>query len=712
MDEGFYRQLLKVAKTASVAYYEYDDPVMLDSEYDGIMRTLESIEKDHPEWTDPESPTKVVGGKASDLFAKVEHPTKMLSLKNAYSEEDVTSFCLKAQEMKEADKYAQPDDPNCLFIVEPKLDGLTLVCKYDHGVFVQAVTRGDGYIGEDVTANALMLSGLPKFLPKPGQAVTLYCRGEVIMPRQVFTQLNKELVEAGGQPMANERNAAAGALRQSDPLVTRRRKLTITFYDMWAYDYQGKEILLDEVEKLRFMDENTLPTVSGDSIMVHCTARQKHIKDYPDWVVEDDRTRLHPSLYAEFDQRRPFNWERWEVNEAIAWFYRARHGLWFATDGAVIKVNNRFVQFAMGSTDKFPRWAIAFKFEQPQYDTILQRVTWSVGRTGKVTPVAEFDPVVIDGTEVKNATLNNPYYIKSLGGLREGDMIAVFKAAQIIPQVSCVVCKNQNALELDTPKFCPSCGAKLELDGPNVVCRNKECIGKITARIEWFVSKPCMDIRGLGKKIVHELCEKLHLQSPSDLYLLTPGTLMEHCGYTEATAKRLVDSITASKRQTFARVLAAIGIDGIGTSKAWAIARNYGSFDKFVTAVNAGSFKMTGIGSIGIQAIKESLLSEDMMLLIQNLRTHGLQFECVAAKVVKKEGKLAGKVFVITGKLRNVRQMYVELIVKNGGKVNESVTRHTSYLIAGEGGGTKRIMAQRHEVPIITEDQFMEMIKT
>ena len=212
-------------------------------------------------------------------------------------------------------------------------------------------------------------------------------------------------------------------------------------------------------------------------------------------------------------------------------------------------------------------------------------------------------------------------------------------------------------------------------------------------------------------KTHQELCEKLHLKSPSDLYLLTPGTLMEHCGYTEATARRLVDSITASKTQPFARVLAAIGIDGVGTSKAWSIANNYSGFDAFYAAVIGGKFKLQGIGPAGVQAIKDSLLSDDMTLLIQNLRGHGLQFTCVTHKKMREEGKLAGKVFAITGKLNNVRKMYTELIVKNGGKVTENVNKHTSFLIAGEGGGSKRTLAQRHEVPIITEDQFMEMIK-
>lgn len=661
-----YEDLCLKARHAAEAYYEKDSPIMSDQEYDALILQIEAMEKADPSLRHPNSPTRRVGGRAVEGFKKVKHPKKILSLKNAYNDDDLEAF------FKTLPEY----EPGIMFSVQPKYDGLTLVCKYVGGKFVQAVTRGDGNIGEDVTENAKHIIGLPLVLENKEMVEaqnTLWVRGEVLMYKEDFEALNKQL-ERNGQPkMANERNAAAGALRQKDPRVTWERKLHVVFYDMWDdsdYLYQTEEDMLCILQHLGFRSAHE------DAMTV------------PMWAAEGSSAL--------------------DVRLAIAWIAENREKFPFRIDGAVVKLNDKFAQEDMGNAEKFPKWAIAWKYEQPQYDTKLLDVQWQVGRTGRLTPVAWFEPVLIDGTSVKFATLNNPDYIAGLGGLREGDVVSVYKAAEIIPQVDRVVEPNESGKEFVTPDKCPVCGSKLERDGANLKCPDMLCKGKLTAMLTYFCSKPCMDIQGLGQSIIEELVERNIAWTVPDLYRLQVEDLMKLPRTTELVATKLYKAIQSSKQMPFDRVLCALGYRNVGTVASRRLTEKFPSYKELVLASEAQLAAVPGIGKIKAKEIWEDINNEENRGIVDQLIGFGLKFEC-EKPATQLDNTLQDKGFCFTGKLSHPRDWYRSFVSSHGGMFKEAVTGSLDYLVAGDGGGSKRSKAKALGIPIITEEQLMEM---
>lgn len=663
-----YDELCRKAKMAAEAYYVKDSPIMTDPEYDALIRQMEEMEKADPTLRRPDSLTQIVGGRPAAGFKKVKHQKKILSLKNAYNDADLDAFF----------KTVTGIQPDTKFVVEPKYDGLTLVCKYVDGKFVQAVTRGDGKVGEDVTENAKHIIGLPMQLSNMDMlqidSHIIWARGEVLMFKADFEELNKRL-EANGQPkMANERNAAAGALRQKDPRVTWNRKLHIVFYDMWE---DNGEYYTEEWGMLQTMRVLGFESAYDDTETVPMTASS------------DDPN--HHDV-------------RWAIKD----LYEQREKLPYKIDGAVVKLCNKELQEDMGNAEKFPKWAIAWKYEQPQYDTKLLGVQWEVGRTGRLTPVAWFESVLIDGTSVQFATLNNPDYIAGLGGLREGDIVSVYKAAEIIPQVDRVVEPNEDGQEFVTPEKCPDCNSKLERDGANLKCPNMFCLGKMAAQMTYFCSKPCMDIQGLGQSIINELVERNIAWSIPDLYRLRVEDLMKLPRTTELVATKLQKAIQASKQMPYDRVLCALGYRHVGTVASRRLTEKFPSYAQLLVCSVEQLAAVPGIGKVKAKEIWEDINSEENKNIVRQLAGFGLKLEC-EKPATQLDNTLQDKGFCFTGKLSHPRDWYRSFVSSHGGMFKEAVTGSLDYLVAGEGGGSKRSKAKALGIAIITEEQLMEM---
>ena len=666
MPNELYDKLCQKAKDACKAYYEDDNPIMSDQEYDGLVRQIEDMELADPSLRLPDSPTGTIGGRAVPGFQKVKHPKKILSLKNAYNDADLEAFFKSIPDAK----------PDTMFVVQPKYDGLTLVCKYVNGKFVQAVTRGDGMIGEDVTENAKHLVGLPQTLKNMDQVDvgdTLYVRGEVLMYKSDFEALNKRLELNGQQKMANERNAAAGSLRQKDPQVTWNRRLHVIFYDMWE---PNGEFYEHELEMLQAMETLGFACAREDS-------------DYVPMKCIDGSDAL-------------------DVRMAIQGLFENRDMLRYRIDGAVVKLDDKITQNYMGNAEKFPKWAIAWKYEQPEYTTHLRDVTWEVGRTGRITPVAHFDPVFIDGTRVMFATLNNPDYIAALGGLHYDDVITVFKAAEIIPQVGSVQESKQDNKEFCVPVKCPVCDSKLVRDGANLKCPQWLCKGKLSAMLTYFCSKPCMDINGLGETLIQAMVERNVAWTIPDLYRLKVEDLMKLPRVSEQVANKLLKAITASKQMPFDRVLCAIGYRNVGTVASRRLVERFQSYANLKMAGIEQIATVPGIGMNKAQEIWEDINSVENDNIVQQLMDAGLKFEC-DKPAEQQDATLEGKGFCFTGKLSHPRDWYRTFVSSHGGLFKEAVTGSLDYLVAGEGGGSKRSKAVALGIPIITEEQLMEM---
>lgn len=666
MPNELYDKLCQKVKDACKAYYEDDNPIMSDQEYDGLVRQIEDMELADPSLRLPDSPTGTIGGRAVPGFQKVKHSKKILSLKNAYNDADLEAFFKSIPDAK----------PDTMFVVQPKYDGLTLVCKYVDGKFVQAVTRGDGVIGEDVTENAKHLVGLPQTLKNTDQVDvgdTLYVRGEVLMYKHEFEALNKRLELNGQQKMANERNAAAGSLRQKDPQVTWNRRLHVIFYDMWE---PNGEFYEHELEMLQAMETLGFACAREDS-------------DYVPMKCIGDSDAL-------------------DVRTAIQGLFENRDMLRYRIDGAVVKLDDKITQNYMGNAEKFPKWAIAWKYEQPEYTTHLRDVTWEVGRTGRITPVAHFDPVIIDGTRVMFATLNNPDYIAALGGLHYDDTITVFKAAEIIPQVGSVQESKQDNKEFCVPVKCPVCGSKLVRDGANLKCPQWLCKGKLSAMLTYFCSKPCMDINGLGETLIQAMVERNVAWTIPDLYRLKVEDLMKLPRVSEQVANKLLKAIQASKQMPFDRVLCALGYRNVGTVASRRLVERFQSYANLKMAGIEQIATVPGIGMNKAKEIWEDVNNVDNDNIVQQLMGAGLKFEC-DKPAEQQDATLEGKGFCFTGKLSHPRDWYRTFVSSHGGLFKEAVTGSLDYLVAGEGGGSKRSKAVALGIPIITEEQLMEM---
>ena len=648
-------ELRTVIEKNNRLYYDQDAPELEDFEYDALTRELKELEAQFPELVTPTSPTQHVGGTPSGRFAKVTHAVKMESLLDAFSFEELRDFDRRVREAGVEPEY----------VVEIKIDGLSCSLEYENGMLVRASTRGDGVVGEDVTANVKAIKRIPKQLKNAPEFLEV--RGEVYMPHEAFRHLCAEQELQGAAPFKNPRNAAAGSLRQKDAKITGSRGLSIFVFNVQRI--RGKE-LTTHAESLDYLKSLGLPV----SPRYH--------------VVHDIETAI-----AEIEQ-----------------IGQSRSTLDFDMDGAVIKVNDFAQRDRMGSTNKFPRWAIAFKYPPEVKETTLRSIEVAVGRTGVLTPTACFDPVFLAGTTVARATLHNEDFIRQLG-LCIGDTIQVRKAGDIIPEVIGVTRHEAEAQPYQMPEVCPSCGAPvvhLE-DEAALRCVNPECPAQSLRNIIHFASRDAMDIDGLGAAVAAQLVEKGLVHSAADLYDLTLEQLLTLEKFKEKSATNLLQAIENSKQNNLDKLLFGFGIRNIGDKAAALLAEHFGSLEAIREATEEQISEIDGFGGVMTQSVTEFFAKDGTTDLIHRLADAGLNMQW---KGEPKGDKLAGKTLVVTGTLETLSRNEAEaLIVKNGGKASGSVSKKTAYVVAGTAAGSKLTKAQALGVPVLTEEEFLAMLR-
>lgn len=648
------RELTDLLNDANTKYYVLDAPEMADFEYDRLMRELEELEAQHPDLALPESPTKRVGGEALSQFEKVQHTVPLMSLQDVFSVEELQEFLEK---MKEA--Y-----PSAEFSVEPKIDGLSVALEYENGVFVRGATRGDGQVGEDVTENLKTIRSIPMTIPDA--PARLIVRGEVFMPKSVFHQLNEER-EAEGKPLfANPRNAAAGSLRQLDPKIAARRKLDILIFNVQMAE--GVEFASHE-ESLKYLKERKFKVVGA--------------KFYTD----------AQKVIARIDQ----------INDT-------RESFTFDIDGAVVKVNDLQQRAALGATAKFPRWAAAYKYPPEIKETVVEDIVIQVGRTGVLTPKAVVRPVRLAGTTVTNATLHNQDFITALG-LSIGDTVKIRKAGEIIPEILQVTNHQSGAQVYQIPSICPVCGAKVErdADGAFLRCTGAACPAQLSRALAHFVSRDAMDIDGLGKNIVEALIEKGFVKTPADLYYLTLDEMKQLWSKGDTQAKKLLKAIEESKSRDLSRLIFALGIRQVGAKAGKTLAGHFGNLDALMDASLEELTGVDDVGGITAQNILDWFAQPSAREMIERLRAAGVNFE---RQRTVTDARFAGMTFVLTGALTKfTRDQATEKIELFGGKASGSVSKKTTYVVVGENAGSKERKARELGIPILSEDDFLNMIQ-
>ena len=636
-------------------YYDNDAPELEDYQYDALNRELKELEAQFPELVKADSPTQKVGGTANGRFAKVVHTVKMESLLDAFSYEELRDFDRRVRDSGVEPEYA----------VEVKIDGLSCSLEYENGQLVRASTRGDGVVGEDVTANVLAIRSIPKKLKNAPEYLEV--RGEVYMPHEVFKALCAEQENLGVAPFKNPRNAAAGSLRQKDPKVTASRGLAIFVFNV--QQVRGASFS-SHTESLEFCKKCGLPV---------------------------------SPRYSTFT----------DIEQAIAEIEdigNRRGELSFDMDGAVIKVNNFAQRQSLGSTNKFPRWAVAYKYPPEVKETELLSVEVSVGRTGVLTPTAQFAPVTLAGTTVARAILHNEDFIRQMG-LCLGDTIQVRKAGDIIPEVIGVSHHKEGAVPYVMPTHCPSCGAAavhLE-DEAALRCVNPECPAQALRNLIHFASRSAMDIEGLGPAVCTQLVEKGLVHSAADIYTLTKEQLLTLDKFKEKSSLNLLNAIDNSRKNNLDKLLFGLGIRNIGDKAAALLAEHFGSMEAVQAATAEQIGAIEGFGSVMAQSVVTFFAREGTQDLIRRLAEYGVNMQWRGeAKTIKLEGKT----LVVTGTLETLSRIEAEaLIVKNGGKASSSVSKKTSYVVAGTAAGSKLTKAQSLGVPVLTEQEFLAMLQ-
>jgi len=645
-------------------YYVRNDPEISDFEFDKLMHRLQELERERPELITPDSPTQRVGGQPAEEFPKVRHSVAMLSLDNTYSVEEVRDFDRRVRELSGQAKVE--------YVGELKLDGLSMALTYEHGVLTRGVTRGDGVVGEDVTPNVKTIRSVPlridaSKLAVIGSPTRFELRGEVIMTRKAFEQLNA-LREAAGEPkFANPRNAAAGSMRQLDPRIVAERKL-----DMYLYYLQmDGAVPLPEHAK-------TLEALA-----------QMGFKVNPYW-----------RLCRSFDDLLNFIQE-WETK---------RDSLDYEIDGIVLKVNNSRLWEELGTTAKSPRWAVAYKYPARQATTQVKDIRPQVGRTGTLTPVADLEPVDVGGVTVSHATLHNMDEIERLG-VKIGDTVLIQRAGEVIPQVVKVVKQAPEGREFRMPKRCPVCGGEVHRAEGEVAyrCVNAACPARLKESLLHFAGRRAMNIDGLGDKLVDQLVDKGLVRDVADLYSLTPDQLgnLERMG--EKSAQNVLDEIEKSKKAELTRVIFALGVRFVGERTAQFLADHFGSLDGLAKARKEELYEVEEVGPRVAEAILEFFREKRNLAVLEKLRKASLQLE--EKKVRKGEGKLAGKQFVLTGTLpRYSRDQATRMIEEAGGRVIGSVSKKTDYVVVGSDPGSKLDKARSLGVKTIDERELLKLL--
>ena len=642
-------------------YYNEDNPIISDMEYDGLLRKLKEMEKEYPALLEiDDSPTEKIGGTASNKFSKVEHKVPMLSLSNTYNIAEIEDF---DKRVKKIINFSEKIE----YILELKLDGLSISLIYENGNLTRAVTRGDGKIGEDVTENIMEIESIPKKLKEP---ISLEVRGEIILPIQNFNKINEEREENGEEVFANPRNAAAGTIRQLDSTIVSKRGLDCYLYYLVNAENYG---IKTHLESIKFIEKLGFKTT-------------KVFEKYSDFKT------LEKSI------------EKWRIK---------REKLDYETDGLVIKINDFSFYETLGYTTKSPRWAIAYKFPAEQVKTRLLDVTFQVGRTGVVTPVAELEAVNLSGSVVKRASLHNFDEIRRKD-IKIGDNVIVEKAAEIIPQVVNVVFDDRKGTEkeIKEPESCPACGTKLVKEEGLVAlkCLNPHCPEKIKREISYFVSRDAMNISGLGEKIVEKFIELEKIKTVVDIYFLenyrNELENLEKMG--KKSVENLLNSINESKNQDFSKVLYALGIPFVGKFNANLLSKTFKDIDVLKEKSVEELLEVKGIGDKAAIAVNTFLNNENNWKIITELKEIGLKFKFEEDELKEvKDNPIKGKNFLATGKLQKYKRNEIkDIILEKGGNYLSAVSKNLDFLIAGEKAGSKLEKAQNLGIRILSEDDF------
>ncbi len=644
-------------------YYEQDAPEISDFEYDRMFRRLQDLEAQYPALDSPDSPTKRVGGRALDKFEKFTHTVQMGSLTDVFSFDELDQFL---------DRMDEALGTKVEYSVEPKIDGLSVSLIYENGVFVRGATRGDGFVGEDVTENLRTVRSIPLKLSEP--IPYLNVRGEVYMPRRVFEETNLTR-EAEGQPLfANPRNAAAGSLRQLDSKIAAKRRLEIFVFNLQ--------------EGVLYMDGHA-PKTHGETLARLEALGFSVLPEYK-ILTGSEAVKAHVEALGEM-----------------------RSELSFDMDGAVIKVNDLASRITVGEGTGVPKWAVAFKYPPEEKETKLLDISVQVGRTGVITPIAELAPVHLAGTTVSRATLHNGNFIKEKD-IRIGDTVIVRKAGEIIPEIACAITKHRTGAEApyEMPSICPSCGQAVKQDdcgdGAAVRCVNPACPAQRSRSIAHFASKGAMNIDGLGPQMVELLLRNEKIRDVTDLYTLKIEDVKDLDRMGEKSAKNLIAAIEGSKGRGLEKLLYALGIRQVGEVAAEQIAGRFGTLDALYHATAEDFTAMSDIGEITANYILEYFADPDHLALCERLAALGVE---TVAKKEKSSAILEGLTFVITGTLPSMtRDEATERIKQNGGKVSSSVSKKTSYVLAGEEAGSKLTKAKELGVSVIDEAAFLSML--
>ena len=647
------KKLREELETHNRNYYILDEPTISDFEYDAMLRRLEDLEAAHPEFASPNSPTQRVGGRALDTFAPMRHEVPLESLADVFSEDELTAFLERTTPALALAEYT----------VEPKVDGLSMALIYENGEFVRGGTRGDGLTGEDVTANLKTIRSIPLRLKNAPERIIV--RGEVYMPDSVFEELNARREELDEKPFANPRNAAAGTMRQLDPRVVAERKLDIRLFNVQTVSGEGYKTHSESLEALADMGFPVIPFKLCRSAE-ECLAEVRRIGE------ERDK---YP----------------------------------FGIDGAVVKANLLSDRAALGSTSKFPRWAVAYKFEAEEVTTKLKKVTWEVGRTGKLTPLAHVEPVELAGATIQRATLNN-YGDILRKRLKLNARVWLRRSNEVIPEITGRVDEYYpDETEIEMPEECPCCGHALEEKGAFIYCPNsRNCTDQIVMRLSHFASRDAMDIEAFSEKTARQFCDEFDIKDCDELYDLQYDKLVALDRFGEKKAQKLLEELDKSKSVRLDRFIYALGIPNVDTKTARDLAEAFGDIEKLKSATAEELTAIGDIGDIVADSILDYFASDTGRGLADRLLAKGVQ---PVWENEKLGSSLNGMTVVVTGTLVNYsRQQAEELIRQNGGKASSSVSAKTSLVLAGENAGSKLDKAQKLGIRIVNEEEFEKII--